>query len=95
VIVRPDVQLAIDFVTGAIDGDYDVGVIASTDTDLVPAVDFVLTRIAGIRAVEVVAWVDPGGYGPRLQSKVRPVWCHYLKRADYDRIADATNYVTS
>jgi uncharacterized LabA/DUF88 family protein len=34
-----DVALAIDFVTMAIDGQYDVGVIASTDTDLKPALE--------------------------------------------------------
>ena len=39
-----DVELAIDFIAGAIDGRYDVGVIFSTDTDLRPALEFVTDR---------------------------------------------------
>jgi hypothetical protein len=36
-----DVALAIDFVTMAVRGEYDVGVIMSTDTDLKPALEAV------------------------------------------------------
>lgn len=89
-----DVQLAIDFVAGAIDGDYDVGVIASTDTDLIPAIDFVVERFGGIRSAQVAAW-SSDRFGPRLQTKIpsTKIWCHYLRRSDYDSIADPTDYV--
>jgi uncharacterized LabA/DUF88 family protein len=39
-----DVQLAVDFVAGAIEGAFDVGVIFSTDTDLVPALEYVASK---------------------------------------------------
>ena len=41
-----DVALAIDFVALATDGCYDIGIIASTDTDLVPALEYVYHKCA-------------------------------------------------
>lgn len=87
-----DVQLAIDFVAGAIDGTYDVGIIASTDTDLVPAIDFVAGRFGGQRTVQVAAW-SSGGYAPRIGSQSPRIWCHFLREADYEAIKDLTDYV--
>ncbi len=49
-----DVALAIDFVILAVEGEYDIGVIASTDTDLRPAIEYVTSRTAA--SVEVAAW---------------------------------------
>ncbi len=51
-----DVALCIDFVAMAIDGLYDVGVIVSTDTDLLPALEFTRNRYAGVRHISVAAW---------------------------------------
>ncbi len=51
-----DVALAIDFVTMAVEGEYDVGVIASTETDLRPAIEYVTNKRAA--SVEVVAWQE-------------------------------------
>lgn len=39
-----DVSLAIDYVARAVDRAFDVGIIFSTDTDLVPALEFVARR---------------------------------------------------
>lgn len=86
-----DVALAVDFVTLAADGDYDVGVIASADTDLAPAVESVLTRYAGKREVEAVAWKSPTSR-VRLSIPGVSIRCHWLTRSDYDQIADATDY---
>lgn len=83
-----DVALCIDFVTMAIDGLYDVGVIMSTDTDLLPALDFTRNRYAGVRHVAVAAWDGRR----RLASPDRNIWCHWLSRADYDAVADTTDY---
>lgn len=41
-----DVSLAVDFVAGAVDGAFDVGIIFSTDTDLKPALEFVAQATA-------------------------------------------------
>ncbi|MGB5933720.1 MAG: NYN domain-containing protein [Anaerolineae bacterium] len=86
-----DVALAIDFIALAIDGEYDAGVIASTDTDLRPALEFVLERYKGIRRVEVAAWRS-SLRRVRLTVPGAEVWCHWLYRTDYDNIADGTNY---
>lgn len=86
-----DVKLAIDFIALAMDGAYDVGIIASTDTDLVPAIDFVVQRYSANRRAEVTAWTG-SRRNPRLSSKLKPIWCHWLNRSDYDQIEDTTNY---
>ena len=86
-----DTALAIDFVTMAVDGLYDIGVIMSTDTDLVPALEFVRSRFAGERHVAVAAWRSRDSRR-RLSIPGVNVWCHWLDRDDYDSVADPTNY---
>lgn len=86
-----DISLAIDFVTMAIDGDYDAGVIVSTDTDLRPPLEFVLERYPDTRRVAVAAWRSPQSKR-RLSIPGRNVWCHWLSREDYDAVADPTDY---
>lgn len=86
-----DVALAIDFVAGALDGQYDVGVIVSTDTDLVPALEFVHNRFAGTCTVAVAAWRH-GHSRRRLAIQSGNVWCYWLDRRDYDACADITSY---
>ena len=85
-----DVALAIEFVAYAIEGKYDVGVIASTDTDLIPALEFV-RRFAAQRRVEVAAWTSPRSRS-RLSIPRSSIWCHWLDRTDYDSVADVTDY---
>ena len=86
-----DVALAIDFVASAIDGKFDIGVIASTDTDLKPALEYVSKKCAGKCHAQVTAWSSP-----RTQSRLGisrgAIWCHWLNNSDYDHIADLTNY---
>ena len=84
-----DVALAIDVVVMAVEGEYDVGVIASTDTDLRPAIEYLLNKAAG--SVEVAAW----WHGSLRKGLVVPgarLWCHRLTKADYDAAADYTDY---
>ena len=85
-----DVALAIDFVAYAIEGRYDVGVIASTDTDLIPALEFV-RRFAAQRRIEVAAWTSPRSRS-RLSVTRSSIWCYWLDRTDYDSVADLTDY---
>ncbi|MDA2938754.1 NYN domain-containing protein [Acidobacteria bacterium AH-259-A15] len=88
-----DVALAIDYIAFAIDGHYDVGIIASTDTDLKPALEFVYRRFRGSRKPEVMAWTS-ARRRPRLSIAGANLWCHWLDRQDYDSIADLTDYST-
>ena len=86
-----DTALAIEFVTMAVDALYDIGVIMSTDTDLLPAIEFVRSRFAGERHVAVAAWRSRDSRR-RLSIPGANVWCHWLTRDDYDSVADPTNY---
>ena len=83
--------MAIDFVTMAVDGLYDIGVIMSTDTDLLPALEFVRTRFSGDRHVAVAAWRSRHSRR-RLSTPGTNIWCHWLTRQDYDSVSDPTNY---
>ena len=87
-----DIALAIDYVTMAIDSDYDIGVIVSTDTDLLPALEFVRHRYGGSRYPAVAWWRAPHGRRSRLSIRGSNIWCHWLSRADYDAVADPTDY---
>ncbi len=74
-----DVQLA-----------YDTGVICSTDTDLLPALEFVATRYGRERA-ETAAWFA-GGKGSELRLRRPSTWCHRLELPDYEVVRDPTDY---
>jgi uncharacterized LabA/DUF88 family protein len=88
-----DVALAVDFVQMAMAGEYDVGVIMSTDTDLRPALEAVLRlRSQGGPVCEVAAWARAGCHGPRLSLPSANIWCHWLSEADYLSVADPTDY---
>jgi hypothetical protein len=87
-----DVALAIDFVAMAFDREHDVGILASTDTDLKPALEFVIQRCPGVRA-EVVSWGSPTQHCSRLSIPGRKIWCHWLQVADYTGLSDAKRYV--
>lgn len=87
-----DVQLAIDFVAGAVDGRYDVGVIFSTDTDLRPALEFVAERFNGSPRAESAAWSAPNGNRGLRALNPRPTWCHMLDRAAYLSVRDPRDY---
>lgn len=83
-----DVALAIDFVALAFEEKYDVGVIVSTDTDLRPALEYV-TELPNVSA-ETAAWCDSTPRGLTLPG--RHLWCHRLRREDFDAVADYTDY---
>lgn len=77
----------------AVRHEYDVGILMSRDTDLKPALEFV----RGIQGepyprCEVAAWSSPHGYSRRLSIPGSQIWCHWLDEADYQAVADPTNY---
>jgi uncharacterized LabA/DUF88 family protein len=88
-----DVTLAIDFVVMAVRGTFDVGILMSTDTDMKPALQAVaeLTQSHGTRA-DVAAWSAPGRHNRRLSISTRNLYCHWVGKDTYDRIADTANY---
>ncbi len=82
-----DVQLAIDFISLALDDAYDVAILFSSDTDMIPALNFVIERCPE-KCVEVAAWAGR----KRLTSSKKSVWCHFLDKKAYDVISDPTDY---
>jgi uncharacterized LabA/DUF88 family protein len=85
-----DVALAVDFVRLALEDQYDVGVLMSTDTDLKPALETV-ARFTEKR-VDVAAWSGRRGYNRRLSIDDARLWCHWLHREVYEKVCDTTNY---
>lgn len=89
-----DVQLSIDLVQLYLRESYDVAVVASTDTDMRPAIESVI-EIAGTPreypAVFACAW-NSATHKTRLWLPGRPLYCFYLHRADYDLVEDPTRY---
>ena len=87
-----DVALAVDFVTMAIDGKYDVGIIFSTDTDMMPALEDVLARYSSYPRAETAAWSSERANRPLLVSGPRRNWFHMLTKSDYESVRDDTDY---
>jgi uncharacterized LabA/DUF88 family protein len=84
-----DVMLAVDLVMGAVRDEYDVAVLMSADTDLLPAAEAVID--AG-KWIEFAAWRPDAGYASHLRVAGRPTWCHHLRRGDFELVADRTDY---
>lgn len=86
-----DVALALDIVTMAIEGKYDCGIVASTDTDLKPAIEYVCLQLNKGLHIEVMAWYSERRR-TRLSIEGAKIWCHYLTIDDYNKCVDPTDY---
>jgi uncharacterized LabA/DUF88 family protein len=89
-----DVALAIDFVAFAVDRVHNAGVLASLDTDLIPALEFVQLRYGTKCRTEIVGFDSSQTGKIRLSIPGHSIWCYWLNRADYNSIADTTKYGT-
>jgi hypothetical protein len=86
-----DVWLAVQYLGMAIRRQYDVGILISRDTDLVPALEEV-QAIGGQCACEVVTWAPNSVTAGRLRTPGHPLWCHYIDRAGVEAIKDSRDY---
>ncbi len=89
-----DVALAVDVVRyGLVEKSFDVAIVASTDTDLIPALEAISespdARAWGWPRVEVVTWA-PNKKQLRVPDK--NIWCYKLDQAQYESVRDHTNY---
>lgn len=87
-----DVKIALDFVMMAVRGEYEVGVLMSGDTDLLPALEEVVALDGP--TVEVAAWQPKAGHGQRLRLKKAPLHCHWIGERAYKTIQDNTDYTS-
>ena len=85
-----DVSLAISVVEGALDQDFDVAIVFSSDTDLAPVLELVFRR--RLVHLEIAAWA---GSKPlwfpeflRQTPQVRMPYCHFLNADDFVRLRD-------
>ncbi len=62
-----DVKIAVDLIAGAIDDKYDIAVLVSSDTDLVPAIDWARKRMK--KKVEYVGFSIPDLREPEKSTK--------------------------
>lgn len=86
-----DVKLAIDLVMKAIWEEFDVGIVASCDTDLTPAVEAVLAmrERSGKLDVEVVAWK---GRDNKIGVSAPALTYRWIGDNDFKAIRDGTDY---
>jgi hypothetical protein len=89
-----DTALAVDLVFGSARRFYDLAIVASTDTDLVPALEAVsdMQRAWGTPRIEVASWSPTR---KRLRVDGARIWCHWLSEDDYTAVRDETNYTLS
>jgi uncharacterized LabA/DUF88 family protein len=88
-----DVALAIDVVMMAHLDLYDVGIIASCDTDLRPAIEAVLDNTS--KHIEVATWKPTQGHGQWLSVPGKKMWCNWLTLDHFNGCADMTDYTIS
>ncbi len=82
-----DVALAIDFVRLAIQKRYDVGILVSRDTDLIPCLETVIEL--GLAHVEVA---ELARHQPPTTPRRQPPRVYHLTQTDYHAVHDPTDY---
>lgn len=82
-----DVKLATDLIVGAVDDQYDVAIVVSSDADLVPAVDWIRYRTK--KKVEYVGFslIDSS----RPEESTRPLQT-MISKSDIQRILVASDF---
>jgi len=90
-----DVELAIDIVEMALDDKYDIAIIASADTDLVPALQMVHSRYPE-KVVESVAWEPIAGCEAVTAAPIDipggGLTRRTVEKKHFDRFADRRNF---
>lgn len=89
-----DVKLAVDLVMLKMQNAYDVGIVFSGDTDLLPALEAVCDLAAADNSPfpEVCSWGQPRSGRPRLRVAGKDIRCHWFDRNQYRQVQDTTDY---
>ena len=89
-----DVELAVDVIRMAIAGEYQIGIICSTDRDLLPAIEAVYA-LRGTEAIPRICVVRYDGLEKRLNhrdAQGRTLHAFALTLGDFDTLKDETDY---
>ena len=84
-----DVQLAIDAMVMGINREYDLAILATTDTDLLPVVEGLIAlreRSVGKPDVVVIGWA---GLSQKLEANVPILW---IGRHDYEVVRNVDDF---
>lgn len=84
-----DVLMALDIGIGARDDAYDVAVVASADSDLIPAIEVAL---AVHKRVETAMWWSPSDGHRRMKVPGKRLWNHALDENQFGKVQDLTDY---
>lgn len=84
-----DVALAVDLVKMAIAWEFEVGIVFSRDTDLLPALE-AIRDLKGPH-VEVATW--EGSSRLRFSDRQKKLWCHMLDEQDFRAVIDRRRYI--
>ena len=89
-----DVALAVDFVTMAVRGEYDIGVLMWSRSGFRsrPSRQSSSSAADPIHAVRWRPGRASGAYSRRLHVPGQKVWCHWLKPDDYAAVEDHTDF---
>lgn len=85
-----DVMLALDISIGARTNAYDVAVVFSADTDLMPALE---DAVSVGKRIETATWIGPFSNRGPLRVRGRKLWNHYLDQTHFDLVRDDTDYL--
>jgi uncharacterized LabA/DUF88 family protein len=85
-----DVKLALDFARAAVDKSADVLILASRDTDLIPALES--ASDLGTADLEVVTWQNCSRIRFGGSYSARPLWCNFMQGTDYMASKDPRQY---
>ena len=84
-----DVLIALDIAIGARDDSYDVAVLASADTDLIPAIEVALRAR---KRVETATWSSSALRTKPLTAPGWRIWNHWLDKQRFEYVRDDTDY---
>jgi hypothetical protein len=73
--------------------EYDVAIVFSGDTDLIPAIETAFRRTTP--TIEIAAWssAKPLWFPTEMAAGRRLPWCHFLGEQDFDAVRDQAIYL--
>lgn len=88
-----DVMLALDLALGAQRNDFDVAIVVSGDTDLVPAIEAAMSF--GRHTENAVWWPDDRPGRPLGLGNGQRLWCHRMTSTHFASVRDDTDYANA